>query len=163
MVQKMCPYLCVPIFLPAHVFAHESRNPTTTLPIEASQKNRLVRTVDALVSSSIFTFGIKSIVREDRPNHNDSRSFPSEHTSAAFSIATVQAGFDKNSALLWYLGATAVGVWRVTSEEHHWQDVAAGAAIGYFTAREVMLRPRGLLITPLFERGEVGFEISARF
>lgn len=137
--------------------------PTHSIKVQAGKNERLAKTLDSFVTSFLITEGLKAIIREDRPNHDDTRSFPSEHTTAAFSIAAVQAHYDPKSAILWYAGATAIGVQRFTSNEHHIQDVVAGAAIGYFTAQEVLRRPRGLLITPMFSSKGVGVNLAAKF
>ncbi|TAM12969.1 MAG: phosphatase PAP2 family protein [Nevskiaceae bacterium] len=73
----------------------------------------------------------KAVVHEERPNHADDKSFPSGHSTVAFAAATTlyrrygwQYGFPA------YGVATLVGAARVLADEHHWWDVAAGAAFG---------------------------------
>ena len=73
----------------------------------------------------------KSLVHEERPNHRDNKSFPSSHATLAFAAATTmyrrygwQYGFPA------YAIASLTGVARVEAREHHWWDVAAGAAFG---------------------------------
>ena len=129
----------------------------------AKPNDRLIRTVDAAVTSFLITEGIKSFVREERPNHRDSRSFPSEHTTLAFAMAGVQAHYDARNAPYWYAGAAAVGIWRMQSKEHFLQDVVGGGLIGFWTASEVVRRPRGLLVTALFGSSGVGVNFMARF
>lgn len=137
--------------------------PTKPLGWQAKPTARVIKTIDAFATSFLVTQGLKSVIRSERPNHDDTRSFPSEHTAAAFSIATVQAIYDRKNAAYWYAGSTAIGIWRVASREHHVQDVLVGAAIGYYTAREVTHRRRGLLITPLFGNSGTGVSVTARF
>lgn len=74
----------------------------------------------------------KSLIHEERPNHRNDHSFPSGHTTLAFAAATTlyrrygwQWGFPA------YGIATLTGVARVAAREHHWWDVAAGAALGF--------------------------------
>jgi membrane-associated phospholipid phosphatase len=70
-------------------------------------------------------------------------SFPSGHTIAAFSLATVFAQrYPKprwRAALLYGL-ASLVGFSRVTLQSHFPSDVFAGGALGYAIARNVVLR-----------------------
>lgn len=81
---------------------------------------------------------LKAVVREERPDHTDSRSFPSGHAAMAFSAArSIDKKFRKES--IWipiagYAAATAVGIERVASKRHHWYDVMAGAAVGFGSA-----------------------------
>ena len=81
---------------------------------------------------------LKAVVKEERPDHSDNKSFPSGHAAMAFAAArSLDKEFRKES--IWipiagYAAATALGVERVTSDRHHWYDVAAGAAIGVGSA-----------------------------
>jgi hypothetical protein len=72
-------------------------------------------------------------------------SFPSGHTIAAFSLATVFA--DRYPKPRWhaiaaYGAAAAIGFSRVSLQSHHPSDVFAGAFLGYTIAHYVVLRPR---------------------
>ena len=77
---------------------------------------------------------LKAMINEERPDHSDNKSFPSGHAAMAFAAArSLDKEFRKES--IWipiagYAAATALGVERVTSDRHHWYDVAAGAALG---------------------------------
>jgi membrane-associated phospholipid phosphatase len=77
-------------------------------------------------------FGLSHIVREERPDHSDDRSFPSDTEALAFAPA----------AFLWdrygwkygvpaYAAAAFVGYARVDGQKHHWWDVVASAGIGW--------------------------------
>ena len=77
---------------------------------------------------------LKTMVKEERPDHSDNKSFPSGHAAMAFAAAR---SIDKEvrKASIWipiagYAAATAVGIERVVSDRHHWYDVLAGAAVG---------------------------------
>jgi len=77
-------------------------------------------------------------------------SFPSGHTIAAFSIATVFAKRYPNPrwhVWLAYGLASLVGFSRVSLQSHFPSDVFAGAALGYAIANYVVLRPRSTLVT----------------
>ncbi|MES2701592.1 MAG: phosphatase PAP2 family protein [Bacteroidota bacterium] len=68
-------------------------------------------------------------------------SFPSGHTTAAFSAATVFAYEYKDQILIpviAYASAALVGLSRITENAHWLTDVAAGAALGYVTGKQVV-------------------------
>ena len=70
-----------------------------------------------------------------------SSSFPSGHTTAAFSAATVYAYEYKDEILipvLAYTAASLVGISRITQNAHWTTDVIAGAALGYITGKQVV-------------------------
>jgi membrane-associated phospholipid phosphatase len=72
-------------------------------------------------------------------------SFPSGHTIAAFSIATVFANRYPNPrwhVWLAYGLASLIGFSRVSRQSHFPSDVFAGAALGYAIAHYVVFRPR---------------------
>lgn len=128
-------------------------------------KNHTLRAVDALAVSTIAEEALKHVVRERRPDMGGYDSFPSGHTTAAFTIATMQSAFHPHQAPLWYAGAALIGVSRVDLREHHWHDVIAGALIGFGAARWELSRHRGLLLQPWIEPDErrAGLSASARF
>lgn len=126
-------------------------------------KNHALRAADALGTSVLLAEGLKNIVREKRPDANSRDSFPSGHATAAFAVATVESQFHPKQAILWYAGATYISYSRVRLNRHYTQDVIAGAALGYFTTRLELSRPRGLILSPLIEStaGVVGFQVSS--
>ncbi len=70
-------------------------------------------------------------------------SFPSGHTIAAFSIATVFAErYRRRRWVPWvaYGAASLVGFSRVTLQSHFPSDVFAGAVLGYTLSHHVVLR-----------------------
>ena len=117
-------------------------------------------TGEAVADSEIAEEVLKLITRRARPesippNGNfadtwfDSRSatdggFPSGHTIAAFSVATVMSQrFGRSHRWVPYVAygaAGAIGFSRVTLSAHNVSDVFAGAALGYVISRFVVLR-----------------------
>jgi membrane-associated phospholipid phosphatase len=142
----------------------------TLLPLIEDGKNgqnHALRTADSLLTSTLITEALKAIVREKRPDGGARNSFPSGHATAAFAVATMQAHYHPNQALLWYAGATAISYSRVKLRRHYTQDVLAGAAIGFLTARFEIKQPRGLLLSPFIrnrrEGGGSGLSVSMNF
>ena len=92
--------------------------------------------------SVVVAFGVKTalkaMIKEERPDHSDNKSFPSGHASMAFAAArSIDKEFRKDC--IWipiagYAAATAVGVERIANKHHHWYDVLAGAGIGFGSA-----------------------------
>jgi hypothetical protein len=100
-----------------------------------NSKAEMAQGAKALIATGLITQALKYTVREKRPHSQSLTSFPSGHTSAAFAMATVIADYNPKCKWLAYGTATAIGVSRVEVGAHRWQDVIAGAALGYFTAK----------------------------
>jgi len=107
---------------------------------------------EALVfSSAVFTPVLKETIGRERPNtgkgpfdfhpFSGAASFPSGHTTGAFTVAAAFAEhFDNN---LWvavpaYALASGVGFARTRANAHFASDVVVGAAIGTATGRMVV-------------------------
>lgn len=97
----------------------------------------------SLGSTLAATELLKSTVQARRPDGSDNKSFPSGHTAMAFSAAAFierRHGDRLNmSNPAWvpalYGLAALTGLARVEARRHHWEDVLAGAAIGYGATR----------------------------
>jgi hypothetical protein len=84
------------------------------------------------------TYALKYSVREERPNGEDTHSFPSGHASVTFAAAEfIRKEYGWGWGVPAYLAAGFVGYSRVTSKEHHSWDVATGAAIGILSNHDV--------------------------
>ena len=109
--------------------------------------------------------GLKHVVHERRPDGSDSQSFPSAHTSVAFSAAgTLYARYGWQVGLPATLLASFVGVARVEAKKHHWYDVVAGAAIGEGSAF-LITRPidESVRLVPWGDSHGGGVAASVRF
>ena len=117
---------------------------------------------DAVVNAEIVTIAIKDIDRRLRPSQvgpngdfsgtwfrASSRNiggfggFPSGHTVAAFSVATVFAERYRNhrwAPWVAYGLASAVGLSRLNAQAHFPSDIFLGAALGYSISHFVVLR-----------------------
>jgi membrane-associated phospholipid phosphatase len=81
------------------------------------------------------------IFNGNKPGSGFGSSFPSGHTTAAFSAATVFAYEYKDQILIPVIAYTAaglVGVSRITQNAHWATDVLAGFALGYITGKQVV-------------------------
>jgi membrane-associated phospholipid phosphatase len=121
-----------------------------------------LRTTEAIVASGAIVGVAKGLVGRQRPylektdpadffvgrgfGNGALTSFPSGHTAAAFSAATVLSLEARRTwpraapviTPLLYGGATAVGLARMYDSKHWASDVALGATIGTFTGIQVM-------------------------
>jgi membrane-associated phospholipid phosphatase len=103
---------------------------------------------EALIDSAIVVTALKEITQRSRPLSGKSRSdffdggssFPSGHSIATWSLATVIANEYHDHRLVQvaaYGIAGAVSVARFTGEKHYLSDVLVGSAMGYGIGRYV--------------------------
>ncbi len=141
-------------------------------------KNHWFDQTKYLLISNLFTSGIKqglkSLTGKTRPN-GDPYSFPSGHTTVAFTNATVLFNeFNASSPLLAYSGfafATTTGVYRMLNNEHWFSDVLVGAGIGIvvtelvyyfepFKAFNPFKKSAPITFIPKIRENEYGFYFS---
>ena len=113
------------------------------------------------------TYALKYIVKKERPDHSDSHSFPSMHTSTSFAAAAfIQRRYGWQWGLPSYILSTYVGWTRVYGKKHDWWDVAAGAVIGAGSSY-IFTRPfakeHNLTISPVAGDGHYGVYASMTF
>jgi membrane-associated phospholipid phosphatase len=119
--------------------------------------------IKVYVVTGAVTFGLNHAIDAKRPN-GDHHSFPSGHTSSAFSAAAfIQKRYGWQCGLPAYIYATAVGISRIEAKKHWFHDVAAGAAIGILVS-ELFVTPRpGVEIRPVVSRDFNGLTANVRW
>jgi hypothetical protein len=129
--------------------------------------------VSSVIASKIITPVLKSATGRGRPNQSDGAfefdggsSFPSNHATQAFAVASVIAGHYESrwvDAAAYGL-ATLVGAARIYDDAHWLSDVAAGAAIGTATGRFIVRtnkRERARwTVMPIYDRERRGVLVS---
>jgi Capsule assembly protein Wzi/PAP2 superfamily len=102
---------------------------------------------EAAADSLAATYALKYALGRERPLQDNFQgqfwhggdSFPSEHSSAAWSIASVIAHEYPGplTSVVSYGLAAAIGAARVTGKDHFPSDVLVGSALGWFIGQEV--------------------------
>jgi membrane-associated phospholipid phosphatase len=92
----------------------------------------------ALIVNGAYSGILKYSVQRTRPDGGDKLSFPSGHTSTAFSLAAVaDHHYGWKVSLPAYVLASGIGLSRIESNRHHLSDVLAGATLGFVVGRTV--------------------------
>lgn len=127
--------------------------------------NTAILATEAYGDSVVINLAMKAITRRQRPsdvapngNYEDTffnggksplkgSSFPSGHSTAVWSVATVVAERYRHRGKPWipflsYTLATAISFSRITESAHFPSDVWLGASLGYSIAKYQTLRPR---------------------
>ena len=126
--------------------------------------------VGQLVMATGVTVGtaflLKYVVHEERPNHSNNQSFPSDTAALAYAPADyLWRRYGWQYGVPAYAAAAFVGYSRVESKQHYWWDVAASGAMafGYNWLITDRYRPwRGNLQTGLMATSH-GAYVAARY
>lgn len=152
------------IYLAAGIGLPLLRDNDPLFPDQNRGRNHALRALDAFLVSGIAAEGLKRVTRVPRPDTGEKDSFPSEHASTTFAVATMESAFHPREAPLWYLGAAAISDSRLAQGRHRIADVLAGAALGFATAKFELSSRRGLLISPFYDSGHsYGVMLSGKF
>ena len=105
------------------------------IPAEHGVVDRAVACAVGYGSMFILTQGLKSLVREQRPDGSNYSSFPSGHTAAAVTGAElIRQDYGWAVGGAFYAGGAAVAFGRVIHNRHWWWDTIAGAGVGILSA-----------------------------
>ena len=116
-----------------------------------------------LSTTMATTFTLKYTIDAERPNGDNSRSFPSGHSAAAFSSATfLQMRYGWKYGLPAYLGAGFVAWSRVYTENHYTRDVVAGAILGT-VGSYIFTKKFQTKLIPIADNGIYGLSLSRSF
>jgi membrane-associated phospholipid phosphatase len=117
------------------------------------------------VTAAGVTYGLKTAIKEQRPDGSGDDSFPSGHTSISFASAGfIGHRYGWKYGLPAMVAATGVGIARVAAKKHHWYDVVAGAAIGEGSALLfVRSKDNDYVVMPWGDTKEAGITFAARF
>lgn len=81
-------------------------------------------------------YALKHIVHEERPDHSDFQSMPSDTAALAFAPAAfLWDRYGWKYGLPAYAAAAFVGYTRVDAKKHHWYDVVASAGLAWGYSR----------------------------
>jgi len=108
---------------------------------------------------------LKYTVREQRPNNSTSyTSFPSGHTSSAFSGASfIHKRYGIKYAIPAYIGAVYTAYSRVKAEKHYTQDVIAGALLGIGFSWYFVTPYKNLQVTPTVNNDAYGVNFKYKW
>jgi membrane-associated phospholipid phosphatase len=88
-------------------------------------------TVDTIATVGV-AYGLKHVIREQRPDKSDFQSMPSDTSALAFAPANfLWDRYGWQYGLPAYAAATFVAWSRVDAQQHHWYDVTASAALAF--------------------------------
>jgi len=135
-----------------------------SMALYKGDKDGVIQFSKSLLTTLGATYALKYTIDEKRPC-GGSHAFPSGHTAAAFSGASfLQKRYGWRYGIPSYVGASFVGWSRIESDNHYWQDVLAGAAIGVISTYIFTdIYRKGIVATPLIDRGIYGLQISMAF
>ncbi|MFC7671320.1 phosphatase PAP2 family protein [Hymenobacter humi] len=125
--------------------------------------------------NNALTSNLKRLTHVERPQGNSFDSFPSQHTSAAFSAARL-LDREYGERSVWYsVGgyavATGVATLRVAKDNHWCSDVLAGAGVGLLSTelaywvypymQRVLVKglPNRAVVLPYYQSGTAGFSV----
>ncbi|WP_229248246.1 phosphatase PAP2 family protein [Dyadobacter sandarakinus] len=106
-------------------------------------KDQIILAIISNLAVQGVTQGMKRIIAYPRPNGEDYRSFPSGHSSTAFTNATLLHE-EYGDRSIWYTvggygTATTVGALRMLNNKHWLADVLMGAGVGIGATKAIYI------------------------
>jgi membrane-associated phospholipid phosphatase len=135
------------------------------LPLVRQDTKGALQAAGSVAAASLVTTGLKEAFPELRPDGSDRKSFPSGHTSMAFSAAaSLYMREGKSIGIPAFVVASFVGLARVKADKHHWYDVVAGAGIGGVAGLLITKQPdRQAALIPWGDTKGGGVSFAMRF
>lgn len=118
---------------------------------------------EVALSTALVVEGVKRTAKRRRPDGGKSESFPSGHTSSAFTgAAYINHRYGLLPSLPLYAAAATVGYSRVWANRHFVDDVLAGASIAvlsslYWTSP---FQAQGVTLRPSYNGDGVGVDVT---
>jgi len=99
-------------------------------------KERFLISATSHVAMLAMGYGLKFVLKEQRPDLSDNHSFPSGHVALAFTGAELlRSEYGTAYGIAGYAVATSVAFLRLYNNKHWLHDVIMGAGIGILSAR----------------------------
>jgi len=118
----------------------------------------------SFASTVVTTYGLKSLIHKQRPDHSDNDAFPSGHTSMAFQgAAFLHRRYGWQYGIPAYALAGYVGWSRVDQHQHDSRDVLVGALIGWGSSFYFATPYHGLQVQPWISAQGTGLQISGKW
>jgi membrane-associated phospholipid phosphatase len=115
-------------------------------------------------STMATTMVLKYSIDKTRPDGDGDDSFPSGHSSSAFSGASfihIRYGF--KYAIIPYIAAAYTAYTSVDSDRHYTSDVVAGAAIGIAFSWFFVTPNQKYMLTPIIDKDIKGVAFNYKF
>jgi len=127
--------------------------------------NGSIEFLKAYGATATATQILKYTVREQRPNNSDSyTSFPSGHSSSAFSGASfIHKRYGLSYAIPAYIGAIYTAYSRVKAEKHYTKDVIAGAILGMGFSWYFVSPYKNVEVTPTVNKDTYGLQVQYHY
>jgi membrane-associated phospholipid phosphatase len=141
---------CLSFAAPAQASGVERAGTVTAVALPLTAAGITILKQDWTGSAQLFVdtgltvgsaFALKQVIREQRPDKSDFKSFPSD--TAALAFAPAQFLWDRYGweyGVPAYLAAGFVGWSRVDAKKHHAWDVAASAVISFAWSKLITTR-----------------------
>ena len=115
----------------------------------------------SLVTALSVTYTLKYSVAKERPNAEDTLSFPSGHSSFTFAASTyIWRRYGFHYAFLPYLASCYTAYSRVYAKKHDSVDVIAGSFIGIVAALYFTTSYKKVTLQPLTKSGYEGVVVN---